>query len=150
MPADPIDQDFPCSMSVSPNPKRRNGTIIDPLPSVLSIPLPTHRLASSALRALQVDAELSPLVQRLFSLAAAESPCLNSNTQPNHSIEAGETLNGVHINDAEEAKKTVLITEYKATTNRMLRVAVNGFMESLGLVLGVMEELDVDVLEERS
>ena len=27
----------------------------------------------------------------------------------------------------------------------MLRVAVNGFMESLGVVLGVMEELDVDV-----
>jgi len=27
----------------------------------------------------------------------------------------------------------------------MLRVAVNGFMESLGVVLGVMEELDADV-----
>jgi len=39
-----------------------------------------------------------------------------------------------------------LRTEYKATTNRMLRVAVNGFMESLGVVLQVMEELDVDVL----
>ena len=44
-------------------------------------------------------------------------------------------------------EKTVLRTEYRATTNRMLRVAVNGFMESLGVVLGVMEELDVDVLE---
>ena len=43
---------------------------------------------------------------------------------------------------------TVLKTEYKATTNRMLRVAVNGFMESLGVVIGVMEELDVDVLAE--
>jgi EKC/KEOPS complex subunit PCC1/LAGE3 len=29
----------------------------------------------------------------------------------------------------------------------MLRVAVNGFMESVGVVLGVMEELDVDVLD---
>ena len=29
----------------------------------------------------------------------------------------------------------------------MLRVAVNGFMESLGVVLGVMHELDVDVLD---
>ena len=47
-----------------------------------------------------------------------------------------------HKND-----KTILRTEYKATTNRMLRVAVNGFMESLGVVLGVMEELDVDVLQ---
>jgi EKC/KEOPS complex subunit PCC1/LAGE3 len=29
----------------------------------------------------------------------------------------------------------------------MLRVAVNGFMESLGMILGIMEELDVDVLD---
>ena len=42
---------------------------------------------------------------------------------------------------------TILKTLYRATTNRMLRVAVNGFMESLGVVLGVMEELDVDVLD---
>lgn len=45
-----------------------------------------------------------------------------------------------------DERMTTLRTEYKATTNRMLRVAVNGFMESLGVVLGVMEELDVDVL----
>lgn len=44
-------------------------------------------------------------------------------------------------------EKSVLKTTYRATTNRMLRVAVNGFMESLGVVLGVMQELDVDVLE---
>lgn len=49
--------------------------------------------------------------------------------------------------EEEEKKKTLLRTEYRATTNRMLRVAVNGFMESLGVVLAVMEELDVDVLE---
>ena len=48
--------------------------------------------------------------------------------------------------DKGEEEKVVLKTEYKATTNRMLRVAVNGFMESLGVVLGVMAELDVDVL----
>lgn len=46
----------------------------------------------------------------------------------------------------DDGNLTVLRTEYKATTNRMLRVAVNGFMESLGLLLGIMEELDVDVL----
>lgn len=45
-------------------------------------------------------------------------------------------------------EKTVLRTEYKATTNRMLRVSVNGFLESMGVVLGVMQELDVDVLAE--
>lgn len=48
----------------------------------------------------------------------------------------------------EDESKTVLETTYRATTNRMLRVAVNGFMESLGVVLGVMDELDVDVLRE--
>ena len=50
------------------------------------------------------------------------------------------------LGQADDESLTVLRTEYKATTNRMLRVAVNGFMESLGVVLGVMEELDVDVL----
>jgi EKC/KEOPS complex subunit PCC1/LAGE3 len=43
----------------------------------------------------------------------------------------------------------VLKVDYKATTNRMLRVAVNGFFESLGVVMQVMEELDVDVLHEK-
>jgi EKC/KEOPS complex subunit PCC1/LAGE3 len=46
-----------------------------------------------------------------------------------------------------DESKSVLQTTYRATTNRMLRVAVNGFMESLGVVLGVMKELDVDVLK---
>ena len=49
-----------------------------------------------------------------------------------------------------DSSDTVLRTEYKATTNRMLRVAVNGFMESLGVVLAVMEELDVDVLADET
>lgn len=83
------------------------------------MPLPTARLASAALQTLRVDKELSPLVCRSFSTVAA-SP---------------------------GAEETILRTEYKATTNRMLRVAVNGFMESLSVVLGVMEELDVDVLD---
>ncbi len=39
-----------------------------------------------------------------------------------------------------------LRTLYEAATNRLLRVAVNGFMESVVLVLGVMCELDVDVI----
>jgi EKC/KEOPS complex subunit PCC1/LAGE3 len=89
------------------------------------------------MRALQVDAELSPLVKRTFSIAstrAASGPSLQSNgVEERH--------------DASDEDSTVLRTEYRATTNRMLRVAVNGFMESLGVVLRVMEELDVDVLE---
>lgn len=102
--------------------------------SVIKIPLPTHRLASAALQALSVDPELSPLVRRNFSLVSLDSLLLVSGD----------------FGDSERAgnlKDTVLCTEYRATTNRMLRVAVNGFMESLGVVLQVMEELDVDMLE---
>ena len=79
------------------------------------------------MQALQVDKELSQLVRRSFSIVPS----------------AIEIANGF----APGREKTVLRTEYKAATNRMLRVAVNGFMESLTVVLGVMEELDVDVLE---
>ncbi|EPE29159.1 hypothetical protein GLAREA_00319 [Glarea lozoyensis ATCC 20868] len=92
-----------------------------PCSLTIDLPLPTARLASIALQTLRVDKELSPLVCRSFSTVA-----------PPHSSSGSET---------------VLRTEYKATTNRMLRVAVNGFMESLTVVLGAMEELDVDVLE---
>ena len=80
-------------------------------PSTINIPFPTPHLATTASRALSVDAELSPLVRRTLSTDAA-----------------------------------TLRVEYSATTNRMLRVAVNGFFESLGVVLGVMKELDVDVV----
>lgn len=54
-----------------------------------------------------------------------------------------------NVKSQDDSKKTVLKTEYKATTNRMLRVAVNGFFESLGTVIQVMEELDVDVVHEK-
>src|ERR1700743_2561601 len=101
--------------------------------SVIDVPLLDHRLASTAMRALQVDAELSPLVRRSFSLVEVDAA--NGNV-------VEETGSGFH--------ETILRTEYRATTNRMLRVAVNGFMESLGVVLQVMEELDVDVLQSRS
>ncbi|KAF3385881.1 hypothetical protein DPV78_012445 [Talaromyces pinophilus] len=98
-----------------------------PYSLVISIPLPTNRLASAALQAIQVDKELSPLVHRSFAL---KSPDPNTD------------------DDANEESKTVLETTYRATTNRMLRVSVNGFMDTLGVVLGVIEELDVDVLRE--
>ena len=73
------------------------------------------------MKALQVDEELSPLVSRSFSLVSPTG-----------------------------GDRTILRTQYKATTNRMLRVAVNGFMESLSVVLGIMEELDVDIVEAKS
>ena len=42
----------------------------------------------------------------------------------------------------------ILLVHYTATTNRMLRVAINGFFESIGVVLSTMRELDVDVVGE--
>lgn len=48
-----------------------------------------------------------------------------------------------------DEEKTILQVHYKATTSRMLRVAVNGFFESLGVIVQVMEELDIDVLHEK-
>ncbi|KAF2250897.1 Pcc1-domain-containing protein [Trematosphaeria pertusa] len=93
--------DFPCTLT-------------------LDIPFPTAHLASTALRTLSVDAELSHLVQRSFSLVAP----------------------------ADSSEQTVLRVNYAATTNRMLRVAVNGFFESVGVVIGAMKDLDVDVIYE--
>jgi EKC/KEOPS complex subunit PCC1/LAGE3 len=102
---------------------------------VINVPLLNRRLASTAMRALQVDAELSPLVRRKFSLVGV--PAANG-----HIAEDEE--------DQADSHTSILRIDYSATTNRMLRVAVNGFMESLGVVLQVMEELDVDVLQSRS
>ena len=71
---------------------------------------------------------MSPLVRRSFSLSPFTAREVVSNN--------GSILE----------TKRVLLIDYKATTNRMLRVAVNGFMESLVVVLEVMEQLDADVL----
>ncbi|KAL1589313.1 hypothetical protein WHR41_02205 [Cladosporium halotolerans] len=97
-----------------------------PCTLTINTPFPTNRLAEATLKSLSVDEELSPLVRRSFSLVNA----------------AGEEVGDVE-------GRTILRTEYKATTNRMLRVAVNGFFESLNVVVQVMEELDVDVLHEK-
>ena len=84
------------------------------------MPFPTPRLATVAQKALDVDKELTALVRRTFTTVS----------EP-----AGE--------------QSILRAEYRASTNRMLRVAVNTFMDSLKLVMEVMENLDMDVLEER-
>ncbi|RMZ03580.1 hypothetical protein D0864_02932 [Hortaea werneckii] len=126
--------------------------------------------SQSALRTLQIDEELSPLVKRSFSLVAATPDSstavqhdpyrasLVTNAAPAEAIQdpsaandhAGEKFgansNGAKGNEADDTAR-VLKVDYKASTNRMLRVAVNGFFESLGVVIQVMEELDVDVLQ---
>ncbi|KAI4861708.1 Pcc1-domain-containing protein [Hypoxylon rubiginosum] len=101
------------------------GTATEQFPCSLSIevPFPTPRLASIALKALQVDKELSPLVRRTFSTISSTEGSANGS-----------------------AVENVLRTHYEATTNRMLRVAVNSFMDSLNLVLEVIQDLDTDVL----
>ncbi|KAH7386030.1 transcription factor Pcc1-domain-containing protein [Pyrenochaeta sp. MPI-SDFR-AT-0127] len=94
-----------------------------PCTLTLHIPFPSAHLASIAQRAISVDTELSPLVRRSFAVVTPpESP--NSSEQ------------------------SVLQVNYAATTNRMLRVAVNGFIESVGVVIGVMKDLDIDVVYE--
>ena len=100
------------------------------------------------MRALSVDAELSSLVQRnLIIDHVGINFDKESDSPPQQRLVNGEksmSVDGHSMVDNEQP--SVLRVEYKATTNRMLRVAVNGFMESLGVVLGVMEELDLDVL----
>jgi EKC/KEOPS complex subunit PCC1/LAGE3 len=130
----PLDPDFPCSLYVASLKSLALKNITDSATnSTIDLPLPTARLASAALQALQVDKELSPLVRRSFSTI---SPTTSTTSKKGNTEEA----------TGHSSAETVLRTEYKATTNRMLRVAVNGFMESLSVILGVMEELDVDVL----
>ncbi|KAH6689091.1 transcription factor Pcc1-domain-containing protein [Plectosphaerella plurivora] len=86
----------------------------------LEIPFPNKRLADIAQKAIGVDKELSPLVKRTLSLE-----------------------------DSPDSDATYLNIHYEATTNRMLRVAVNSFLDSLNLTVEVMEQLDVDVLEQK-
>ncbi|OQD77748.1 hypothetical protein PENDEC_c002G01098 [Penicillium decumbens] len=105
-----------------------------PVSMIISLPFPTQRLASSALQAIEVDTELSPSVRRSMTLT---TPATENGDEPQEK----------KLKQDPDESKSVLQTTYRATTNRMLRVAVNGFMESLGVVLGVMKELDVDVLK---
>jgi EKC/KEOPS complex subunit PCC1/LAGE3 len=86
------------------------------------VPFPTERLASTPMKAIGVDKELSPLVRRTMEVA----PIF-----------------------AEHSEWTMLRVEYKATTNRMLRVAVNSFFDCLSFSIEVMENMDLDVLEQQ-
>ncbi|RMY60938.1 hypothetical protein D0865_01255 [Hortaea werneckii] len=129
-----------------------------------------HIPSQSALRTLQIDEELSPLVKRSFSLVAAtpnsstavqrdpHRASLVTNAAPSEAIqdpaatkdhtgEKSSYIGGGSKGQEPDDTARVLKVDYKASTNRMLRVAVNGFFESLGVVIQVMEELDVDVLQ---
>lgn len=107
------------------------------------IPFPSARHAAIALRALSVDKELSPLVRRAFSLTPPSSPDAVNGNGSGAGNGAGY---GARDDDEDVERRTVLKVEYSATTPRMLRVATNGFFESLGVIVGTMEELDEDVV----
>ncbi|TQS38482.1 hypothetical protein Golomagni_01011 [Golovinomyces magnicellulatus] len=94
----------------------------------IDIPFPNARLASTALQALRVDPELSSLVHRTLTTISSTSPCSNS----------------LYL---AENQKSIVRTHYKATTTRVLRVALNGFMESLSVIIAIMAELNVKTLE---
>lgn len=146
-----IDPDFPCSLYVflpmscvpfhihihyPPRKSYFSLLIFHSLTRTIHTPLPTARLASYALLTLRVDQELSPLVRRSFSTI-----------YPSSIDRPSSSLTQIRTEEPLAEEQTVLVTKYKATTNRMLRVAVNGFLESLRLVLEVMQELDEDVME---
>ncbi len=114
---------------------------VDTVHSAIEIPFPSHRLAKTALRSLAVDEELSTLVHREFSLVAPTGN--DAGSEQKNRTDIAEAVSNLQIS---EEQKSVLHVHYKATTPRMLRVAVNGFFESLGLIIQVMEELDTDVL----
>ncbi len=115
------------------------------------------------MRTLSVDEELSPLVKRSFSLTAVVPANCHTDVQPSSSEEP-PVKNASEITSTQQYaaslatsnlgqtddRLTVLRVAYEAATNRMLRVAVNGFFESLGVVIQIMEELDVDVLHAES
>jgi EKC/KEOPS complex subunit PCC1/LAGE3 len=94
-----------------------------PCKLTIRIPFPSAHLARTAFTTLSVDKELSSSVERTFSLGPVDG-----------------STNGADL--------SVLVVEYAATTNRMLRVSVNGFFDTLAVVIQCMEELDLDVVED--
>jgi EKC/KEOPS complex subunit PCC1/LAGE3 len=135
MPRSVSDEKFPCKLYVLFSNRRmlrwkicyqtRAFRFIADFDRVIDVPFPDERLANIALRTLSVDKELSPLVDRTFDIV-----------EPAEHQSKG---------DVAVSSKSTLQVIYRATTNRMLRVSVNGFFESLRLVVQVMEDLDVDV-----
>lgn len=124
----------------------------------IRLPFPSTRLANIALQALSVDEELSPLVRRCFSLdshradyktSSDSDPAMRMNVSPltGGVLRLGPDYVGArNASEDGQLQKNVLVVEYRATTNRMLRVSVNGFFESVGVIISSMRELDEDVI----
>lgn len=122
------------------------------------------------MRALSVDEELSPLVRRSFSIETPPTTLSDSSKNSRSELKVSPLTGGaLHLGHEHEEERdasapsshgatsephllqgeqSVLVTEYRATTNRMLRVAVNGFFESIGVIISCMRELDEDVVQD--
>lgn len=142
----PTPIDLPCTMCVAPHLGMRHlfYVLMLYLSSTVHIPFPAARLAKIALRALAVDEELSPLVHRAFFVEPSTASPAGFSPSPR----TGGALHlAIDQQRAIDKEGSVLVTQYSATTNRMLRVAVNGFFESLGVVMACIRELDVEVVD---
>ena len=119
------------------------------------MPFPTQRLASIAQRALTVDKELSSQVRRSISVLP---PDITGPSGANQGVREAAAA-ASNATDTEGISKdsivpsdpvsapTNLQIEYTAATNRLLRVAVNGFFDSLRVVIHAMQELDTDTID---
>ncbi|KAJ8096856.1 CTAG/Pcc1 family [Lipomyces tetrasporus] len=86
----------------------------------LTIPFSTPRQAQIAYNAISPDPQLKPdQFTQVLSVSKAIGSCDESNNPGR-----------------------ILIAKFEAESERVLRVGVNGFLESLGVVVGCLKDLD--------
>ncbi|KAK7205680.1 CTAG/Pcc1 family [Myxozyma melibiosi] len=117
------------------------------LPSklTLTIPFPSYRYASLAYKALSPDPVLKP---DQFDLKMSVLPCLSidSNTvdSSSSSSSSSRSSNGSEEQRTAATAVTKLVVEFAAATDRVLRVGVNGFFESLIVVVECFNAFEGD------
>ncbi|KAK9385895.1 CTAG/Pcc1 family [Lipomyces mesembrius] len=89
----------------------------------LTIPFSTSRQAQIAYNAISPDPQLKP---DQFTQVLSVSDASGTSDE----LSAGR----------------ILVAEFDAASERVLRVGVNGFLESLGVVVGCLRDLDYDAL----
>lgn len=100
-----------------------------------------------------MDKELSSHVQRSISVLPDTTSPTSANQDLGDTAIASNTNNtGKNYTDSTASSNSVSSTtnlqiEYTAATNRLLRVAVNGFFDSLRVVIHAMQELDTDTID---
>lgn len=100
-----------------------------------------------------MDKELSSQVQRSISILPDTNPPTSADQDASDTAIASNTNNTEkNFTDSTASSSSVSATtylqiEYTAATNRLLRVAVNGFFDSLRVVIHAMQELDTDTID---